>query len=91
MAVSRIGHVYPQSRCAKAESSHGSATAHLENVARPPVFVTVGAVGVSADGRRAHVQVVTWPGELEGESHLLRYRKVATEWQLEDRRLMMQE
>jgi hypothetical protein len=55
------------------------------------VFVTVGAVGLSRDQTKANVQVITWPGELQTQIELLRYRKLATEWQLEHRNVTMQE
>jgi hypothetical protein len=90
-ATSRMGHIYPQSRCSKGASAQGLAPVHPESGARPGVFVTLGAVGLSSDGKQAHVQVITWPGELLTEVHLLRYRKAGADWQLVHRDLTMQE
>ena len=91
VAASRMGHIYPQSRCSRGQSSQGLVPVHPEGSTRPGVFVTLGAVGLSADGARAHLQVITWPGELQSEIQLLRYRKVGAEWLLENRNRTMQE
>lgn len=85
-AVSRMGHVYPESRCSK-----GSTVVHPGGAERPGVIVTLGAVEIAADRQRAHLRVTTWPGELQGEVRLLRYRKVGQLWSLEGNTLLMQE
>jgi hypothetical protein len=91
VAVSQVGHVYPESRCSRGPSAQGLAPIHPEGKARRGVFVALGPVGLSPDGRRAVVRVLTWPGEMQTEIHVLRYRKSASEWKLEQRTLAMQE
>jgi hypothetical protein len=90
-AASRIGHIYPQSRCSRGQSAQGLVPVHPEGSERPGVFVTLGAVSLSADGTYAHLQVITWPGELQAQTLLLRYKKVGAEWQLEQRNRTRQE
>jgi len=86
-----MGHIYPASRCSKGQSPQGLVPFHPEGDARPGLFVTLGAVALSADGSQAHLKVITWPGELQAQTLLFRYRKVAGEWQLQHPNRTMQE
>jgi hypothetical protein len=48
VAASRIGHIYPQSRCSRGQSAQGLVPVHPEGSERPGIFVTLGAVSLSS-------------------------------------------
>lgn len=91
LAVRRLGHIYPQSKCAKTQSPEGEVLTHPDSPSREGVLVLLGPVVLSRGGDRAHLWVHAWRGELGGELRLLHFAKRGSEWLLDRNVLLMQE
>lgn len=90
-AVSRIGPVLPGSRCEHGNVADDGAIRHPGGSDRPAIFVTLGAIGLSADGRHAALRAAVSTGALTGEWRHLDYRREGETWRLSGNTLLSQE